>query len=202
MKYFCSAIILGLLVLTSGCAYSEAKLDIRYPTGLNKKGPLSSLKSVRVQVLQFTDKRPQPDKIGYKRNGFGGNSANIVTIKPVPDILHEGIEEMFRKNDHTVINGNADIIVSGDISRFWFESQMNFLTMQFMGTMDINLVIKESATNKVLLSKHYSGHNNEELYSGYHKEMARVMNATLEDLISKIEMDPQLVNSLLPHSTP
>jgi uncharacterized lipoprotein YajG len=73
--------------------------------------------------------------------------------------------------------------------------------MEFMGTADLNLEFKDALTGKILLSKRYSGYHNEELLSGYHKEMQSAMNNTLKTLIDDISMDPQLVEVMRSYST-
>lgn len=71
-----------------------------------------------------------------------------------------------------------------------------------MGTADLKLAFKDPLTQKILLEKRYSGHHNEELFSGYHKEMQSVMNQTLEDLINHILMDSQLVEIMQSFTNP
>lgn len=188
--YFLSLL---LLMLVSGCAFSDAKLDVKYDESIAEVGPLSSVNPLKIKVEQLQDNRPFFDKIGDKKNAYGMDCADVVTTSPVPDVIHDAIVAMLEKNGHSVTDQDADIAISGVIETFWFESQMNFWTIEFMGTADVNLEFKEVSSEKVLLSKHYSGYHNEKLFSGYHKEMQMVMNQTLEDLIRSISMDNELL---------
>jgi hypothetical protein len=43
------------------------------------KGPLSTVTPRRIEVGAFTDKRPETERIGYKRNMYGSKTADIVT---------------------------------------------------------------------------------------------------------------------------
>lgn len=194
MRYL--GISLFLLIFFSGCAFTDAKLDVQYDKGLAKEGPLSSVTALRVKVDQLQDERPFLDKIGDKKNTYGMDCADIVTTTPIPDMIRNAIVVMLEKNGHIVTDQEADIIVSGVIERFWFESQMNFWTIEFMGTADIELEFRSNLIQGSLLKKRYSGHHNEELFSGYHKEMQMVMNKTLQDLIDHISMDSELVEIL------
>lgn len=196
MKYVITAIMLGGLLFTSGCAFSDVKLDVEYDKNLAKAGPLASVNSLKVNVSEFTDKRLLPDRVGDVRNGYGAHTADIITNKPVVDVVRNAIADTFEINGHVVTDVNPDIVISGDIERFWFESQANFWTIEFMGTIDVNLSVSDAASNNTIFSKRYSGHNNEEMYVGYDKEMHRVLNAALDDLMFKIGMDSQLADAL------
>ena len=200
MKYvLISSLLFSIFV--SGCAFTDAKLDVKYNETVATAGPLSSIEPVKIQVQKLQDNRPFLNKIGDKKNGIGMNCAEIATTSPVSDVIRDGIVVMLKKNGHIVTDNEVDIVVSGVIERFWFESQMNLLTMEFMGTADLNLEFKDALTGKILLSKRYSGYHNEELLSGYHKEMQSAMNNTLKTLIDDISMDTQLVEVMRSYST-
>jgi uncharacterized lipoprotein YajG len=190
------AIVTGIIaaLLAGGCAFSPANLNVSYDSTRAKAGPLSSVKPLKVEVGDFADKRPQTDRIGYMRNGFGMETAKVSTTRPAPEIVREAIIAAFNKNGHKVNGGEKDIVVTGAVKTFWFESQVNFWTIEFMGTVDVNVVVQDGRTGRVLLSKEYSGHHNTALLGGYHKEMADVMNAALENLIDQISGDPKLID--------
>lgn len=200
MKYVLISSLLLFSIFVSGCAFSDAKLDVKYKETFATPGPLASIEPVKIEVQKLQDNRPFLNKIGDKKNGFGRNCADIATTSPVSDIIRDGIVVMLKKNGHMVTDDKVDIIVSGVVERFWFESQMNLLTIEFMGTADLNLEFKDALTGKILLSKRYSGYHNEELLSGYHKEMQSAMNNTLKNLIDDISMDPQLVDVMRSYS--
>jgi hypothetical protein len=168
------AIVTGIIaaLLAGGCAFSPANLNVSYDSTRAKAGPLSSVKPLKVEVGDFADKRPQTDRIGYMRNGFGMETAKVSTTRPAPEIVREAIIAAFNKNGHKVNGGEKDIVV----------------------TVDVNVVVQDGRTGRVLLSKEYSGHHNTALLGGYHKEMADVMNAALENLIDQISGDPKLID--------
>ncbi len=192
----------SLLLFVSGCAFSQAELEVKYDQARAKLGPLSSIKSLEIQVAQFEDKRPHDHTIGYKRTGFGTKAGNVVTTRPVTEIVREAIVITLQKNGHVITNKKENIKISGVVETFWFEYQMNVFTMEFIGTIAVNLTLEDSQTNNSLFSKRYFGHHNAELYSGYHKEMAQVMNSALEDLTTQITTDTQLIEALQSYSGP
>jgi len=197
MKRVIISVIAAALIFTSGCAFSTANLNVSYDSAKAKVGPLSSVKPMKIVVGGFADKRSEKDKIGYVRNGFGMNTANVLTTRPVPEVVRDAVVAALSKNGHTIVTGDQkSISLSGSIERFWFESQVNFWTIEFMGTIDVELVIQDGRTGQQLFSKRYTGHHNAKMPGGYHKEMADVMNRTLENLVNQISGDPKLIETL------
>lgn len=188
-----------LLLFASGCAFTQATLDVKYDQGRARRGPLSSIKPLRIQVARFEDKRPQTSVIGYKRTGWGTKAANVTTACLVTDIVREAIVAVLQKNGHIVTDEKYEMKISGAVETFWFEHQMNVLTLEFIGTIAVDLTLEDSQTNNSLLSKRYVGYHNAKLYSGYHKEMTQVMNSALEDLITQIATDTQLIEAIRPY---
>lgn len=199
------AILTGIvaMLIAGGCAITPANLNVSYDAAKAKIGPLSSVKPLKVEVGTFADKRQVTNNIGYKRNTLGVNTAYVRTTRPVPEIIRDAIVTAFNKNGHTVTSGEGDkdIAISGSVETFWFESQVNFWTIEFMGTVDVNMAVQDGHTGQVLLNKRYSGHHNAALLSGYHKEMANTMNATMENLIDQISVDAKLIEVLSSYST-
>ena len=202
MKYILPMLPMILLYSVSGCALSDAKLDVRYDQDKIVPGPLSKVKPVIIQVTKFEDKRSKTEQIGYKRNLFGWATADVLTNEPVVDIVRNAVVATFEKNGHIVSDEQPNIVCSGDVETFWFETQVNFWTEEFMGTIDIILTIKDPSTNSNVFSKRYVGHKNAEMMYGYHKEMAQVMNSTLKDVMSQIETDPELIDIIKHYSGP
>lgn len=194
---------LGLLLLfASGCAFPPAKLKVKYDQARAKLGPLSSIKSLEIQVVPFEDKRLLPHTIGYQRNGFGMNMGDIITTRPVAELVREAIAITLEKNGHIVTNEKKNLKISGTIETFWFESQVNAFTLEFMGTIAVDLTLEDSQTNNSLFSRRYSGYHNAEFYMGHHKEMTQVMNSALENLTTQIATDTQLIEALQSYSGP
>jgi uncharacterized lipoprotein YajG len=186
-----------LLSLSSGgCAFTQANLNVGYDNAKAVKGPLSSIKPLQAAVGEFKDVRPERDKIGYKRNGFGVKTADIVTTKPVPDIIREAFTAELSKNGHGIAASNKDLLFTGEITNFWFDYQMNFWTIEFMGTVAVNLKLTDGKTGAALFSRQYQGHYNEKSMGGLNDTWERVMNTALERMIEEMSTDPKLIETL------
>jgi len=189
------SLIVVCLGLLSGCAFSDAHLDIGYDKNKAIAGPLSSVPSLAVKMGEFKDSRPESDVVGYKRNGFGQHTADIKPQKPVPDIVSDALESMFRKSNHQVLE-DSDIVVSGDIKTFWFDVKTGFWTVEFMGDVAMHLVVKNSKTSVLIYEQNYTGNFSEKSMGGFEKTWQKVLNEALANMIENISLDTGLADAL------
>jgi len=185
-----------LFLLSTGCALTQANLKVGYDPAKTPKSALSTAGPMTVSVAEFVDKRPEKDKIGYKRNGFGQKMAPIVTVKPVPQITREAISGEFAKNGFAVDAPAADAALTGSIDSFWLDIQMNFATIEFMGTVGVDVTLTDTRTGVVRYTGKYEGHCNEKSLGGLEGTWERVMNTALENMIRDMSADRKLVESL------
>ena len=185
-----------LFLLSTGCALTQASLKVDYDPAKTPKSALSTAGRVTVSVAEFADKRPEKDKIGYKRNAFGNKMAPIGTIKPVPQIIREAIAGEFAKNGLAVDAPSSDGVLTGSIDSFWFDIQMNFWTIEFMGTVGVDVTLTDARTGVVRHTGRYEGHYNEKSLGGLEGTWERVMNTALENMIRDMSADRKLVESL------
>lgn len=188
--------LLVVLATLGGCAFTQATLNVGYTEAMANRGPLSSIAPRRIDVGAFADKRPETNKIGYKRNGFGQKTADIVTAKPVPDIVKEALIAEFKKNGHDVTTAERDLVLAGDITTFWFELQVNFATIEFFGTSAITLNVVDGRTGTTLLTRNYQGHYTEKSLGGLDATWERVMNEALQRMVREVATDLQLIRVL------
>lgn len=184
------------LAALGGCAFTQATLNVGYTDAMASRGPLSSVAPRRIDVGAFADKRTETNKIGYKRNGFGQKTADITTSKPVPDIVKEALVAEFKKNGHEITSGERDLVLSGDVTTFWFELQMNFATVEFFGTSAITLNVVDGRTGSTLLTRTYQGHYTEKSMGGLDATWERVMNEALQRMVREVSTDLQLIRVL------
>ena len=103
----------------------------------------------------------------------------------------------FKKNGHFIaISKIKDISISGSITNFWFDTQMNFWTVEFMGTVSVDIKVVNGKTGDVLLTRIYQGHYNEKSMGGLEKSWEHVMNSALEKVIFEVGTDPKFIKAL------
>lgn len=184
-----------LCLLTGGCAFTRADLNIGYDPAKAERGPLSSVEPLKISISELADSRKDKEVIGHKINSLGMETADIVTKKPVPEIMRSALMMMFEKNGHLLKDAGGQVVLDGEIKEFWLELQMNMMTIEFMGTMTLVLKVKDANQN-ILYTQEYQGHYDEKKAAGYVKSWENVMNITLEKLMYQIATDQELVKVL------
>jgi hypothetical protein len=69
------------VALVQGCVFSTARLDIATRPNANFKGPLSQVAPIKFDIKPLEDKRSDEARIGWKKNGYGKNTADILSYK-------------------------------------------------------------------------------------------------------------------------
>jgi len=92
-------VLLSLAALvSSGCARPSG-LDVRYPEAGANRAMLASVERRRVEIKPVTDGRVDTTRIGSKPDKGG----DLVTSRPVADIVHEALAVEIGKNGHAVV---------------------------------------------------------------------------------------------------
>ena len=188
------------ILALGGCAFTTATLDVGLKPTDTGRGPLSSVPPATVRVADLVDKRPDTDRIGYKKNGFGSKTADVVTERPVPVIVRDAIATEFSANGHR-IGHDADLVVSGSVTTFWFELTPHFSTLEFSGTVAADLTVSDAKTGQALVTRSYQGNYTDKSMVGYEGTWQRVMNTALERMVRDIASDPRLLAALRDRGT-
>lgn len=186
-----------IAALLGGCAFGTAHVDAKLPPNASLKGPLSQAAPTKFEIQPFKDARTDMQRIGYKKNGFGMNTADIVSTRPVTEVVVDAVSEGLRNNGH-VVGVPADITVTGDVTRFWFELKPNMFTVEFTGYAECDLQLLSAKTGKAIYQSHYSGTYTEKSAGSLSPEgtATKVMDAALEKLVEDVVFDQQLVEAL------
>jgi hypothetical protein len=196
VKFRIVSLYIILLSLTfGGCAFTQANLNVGYDETKASRGPLSNIPPQQLAIGEFKDVRPERDKIGYKRNSYGMKTADITTQKPVPEIVRAAISAEFSKNGHSTAVKNPDLVLAGRVTTFWFDYQINFWSVEFMGTVAVDLNVTDG-NGVSLLARKYQGHFNEKSMGGLEGTWERVMNTALASMIEEMSTDNQLLEVL------
>lgn len=184
-----------LVVLIQGCAFTTARLDVAARPNTNFKGPLSQLATTKFDIQPLTDERSDKARIGWKKNGYGKNTADILSTRPVTEIVAAGIRAGLQQNGHTVALP-ADIAISGSVTRFWFEVKPNFFTIEFTGNVECDLQFVKAGTTQEVYKSRYSGTYTKKTGGGLEATWTEVMDASVEKLVEDIVFDANLIEAL------
>jgi uncharacterized lipoprotein YajG len=193
-------ILAAAVLVMQGCAFTKATLDVK-PTAAQVAGPLGDVQSIAFQKPQLLDSRLDKARIGWKKNGFGQNTADIVTKQPVEQIVESAVAKALTDTRHSVGDTGA-VEVVGTIDRFWFDVDTNFWTVKFIGDVQCTVDFVDSQTKQSIYKSKYSGNYADEKAGGLEKTWTEVMSKALDKLIEAIVLDEELVAALNKRATP
>jgi uncharacterized lipoprotein YajG len=188
-------ILLVAVVLIQGCAFTTARLNVAARPNADFKGPLSQVAATKFDAQALNDARADKARIGWKKNGYGSNTADILSTRPVPELVVEAIRAGLQQNGHTVA-APGDITITGSVTRFWFEVKPNFWTIEFTGNVECDLQFTKAGTTQEVYKSRYSGTYTKKTGGGLEATWTEVMDASLEKLVEDIVFDANLIEAL------
>jgi uncharacterized lipoprotein YajG len=195
------AALAAAALVMQGCAFTKATLDIHATPEAKVAGPLGDVKSIRFSAPALDDARLDKARIGWKKNGFGQNTADITTKQPVDQIVESAVSKALTDTNHNVGN-DGGVEVVGTVDRFWFDLDVNMWTVKFIGDVQCTVDFIDTATKQSIYKSKYSGNYADTKAGGLEKTWTEVMNKALDKLIESIVLDEELVAALNKRATP
>jgi ABC-type uncharacterized transport system auxiliary subunit len=183
------------LALTA-CAFGDEKLNLAYDASAAKAGVLSEAQPATVAVKDVTDDRVERNAIGYKRNGFGAKTADILSVKPAPELVKEALVATLEKNGHKIGGDGDRYAIDTKLRKFWFDYKTGLVTVEFFGNVQAEIAVVDQQTGETLYSEIFEGYHSEKTGGGLSKTWTRIMNAALADLANKVNLSPGFMEAL------
>lgn len=185
----------AVLALLQGCAFTPAKLEVQATPETRVAGPLNDVQPIRFRATRLEDARQDRARIGWKKNGFGQNTADITTSQPVEQIVGSTIDKALVDSRHSV--GDDGVIqIVGTVDRFWFDTDVNFWTVTFIGEVACTLDVIDPQTKQSIYASRYAGSYSEDKAGGLEKTWSDVMGKALDELIEDIVLDEGLADAM------
>jgi len=184
-------VLLSLAALVSaGCARPSG-LDVRYPEAGANRAMLASVESRRVEIKPVTDGRVDTTRIGSKPD----NGGDLVTSRPVADIVREALAVEIGKNGHAVVVSRSDVILAADVEEFWLDVVRGYATTQYVGKVVIALTVLDGRTGDGIVTRRYVGVRRRHVDTVSDEAAREVMDAALARSIRDLATDPALVTA-------
>jgi hypothetical protein len=88
------------------------------------------------------------------------------------------------------------IQIVGTVDRFWFDMDVNFWTIKFIGEVACTLDFIDPQTKQSIYKSKYAGSYNEDKAGGLEKTWTEVMGKALDKLIEDIILDEALADAV------
>ncbi len=183
------------VVMIQGCTVKDSTLKVSHHADGNFVGPLEQLQGVNFQMPEMADDREDKMRIGWKKNGYGHRMAGILTEQPVTEIVQNAIVTAFKSNQQ-LMTDEGDVLIEGKVTNFWFEADINFWTVEFIGDVQVMLSFIDRNSGDVIYQSNYSGTYSDKKAGGGEKTWQEVMMLAVDKLIEDIVFDEELIESL------
>jgi len=179
---------LATLLGVVGCARTVG-LDVRYPEAAANRAMLASIGSRRVEIRSVTDRRIDTARIGSKPD----NGKNVVTSRPVTDVVREALLVEIGKNGHAVVIERGDVVLAADVEEFWLDTVTGYGTTQYVGKVVFALTVIDGRSGDRLATRRYIGIKRRQVDKPADDVAREVMDAALARSMRDLATDRALV---------
>jgi len=185
----------GLVVISlSGCALTTESVDIKYISQSNIVS-IPDAKQVTINV-RVHDIRLDKSKISSKKNGYGMETAPILANDKVEVTVTHAIEKELISRGFR-LSSNAQVHINADISQFYADHKMGFLSGDTIADFDMITVVQTN-TGQQVYSKRIKVQGIEkdiQLMDGENAALA--LNLALKSGIKMLFDDSRFIASLM-----
>ena len=136
---------------------------------------------------------------GWRRHASGPRGragGDIVTSRPVADIVGEALLAEVTKNRHAVVSDRPDIVLSAAVEAFRLDAVDGYSSFAYVGKVVIALTVADGRTGDILLTRRYVGIKRRETDKPDESQWRAVMDVALARTMRDLATDPDLVGAL------
>lgn len=185
-----SVLLSVLLPILTGCG--TAGLDVRYPEARVNRTVLASAPPRRVEIRPVEDRRMDTTRIGVKPK----NTGDIVTSRPVADLVREALVLELSKNGHSVVSNGRDVVMAAAVEDFRLDEVEGYASTRFVGRVVIALNMVDERSGEILLARRYVGIKRREVDTPSDDARRETMDAALARTMHDLATDPELAKVL------
>ena len=182
--------LVATLLLLSGCAFTTGHVDLSYQPN-SQPTQIAGSNSPPV-LVEVSDKRTT-QAVGQKINGFGMKTADIVLNSDVQGTLKSAFEaELSNRGFKEGPGGNR---ISVTLNNFQNQFTLGFFSGEATATIGINVTVKR-ANGSIPYNQYITGQAKDWVEITGEGNAQRVLNAAMQDAISKVFADNAFIASL------
>jgi len=180
------------------CTYTvkDVKINIDYKPSAPTKVSSASTLPLKVKLLNFTDmqdKRSEPTLIGRRYAAFGVPMGVVQSFQPVSELISDAIKSELSIQGYSIVTENEDIVISGEILKFWVGTETTLLYWDVVGEVSLALEIKQPKSGITIPLGPYSSKKVERTYLNPCEEiLQRVLEASLTNVMRSVSLITEL----------
>lgn len=188
-----------MLALLTSCA---GNMVIRpdYHPPLAADAPLATVPKLRVRLLDFLDRREPPtdaSRVGRRESAGVASMVDVFSERAVSQVVRDAVWTELVRNGHRVVNSDEDVVIRGEVSRFWVGTETTGLAWDVSGEVSLSLRVTYPEPGSPTVIRSYVGKNVERTYLTPGKEiMTRPLARSLGDVMTSMSADRELLAAL------
>lgn len=181
--------VLALLLLVTGCS-STVGVNVAYPASGVNRALLASVSPRHVTIGPVTDRRRET-RIGVDPE----SKKDLVTRRPVGDIVREALALELGANGHMVTNDRAGVVLAADVEDFRLDVTRGAGGAQFIGKVVIALAVSDGRTGERLADRRYVGINRRQADTESETAPRETLDSALARAMHDLATDLELVRA-------
>jgi hypothetical protein len=184
---------LAVLLIAGGCSSASTNgLNVGYPEAGANRGMLAGITPLRIEIGPVIDRRADVARVGASPV----DKKNVVTSRPVTDIVRDALAIELGKNGHAVVGSGADAILTVEIDEFWLDILASYGATHYVGKVAIALAATNARTGEQVAARRYIGIRRRQVEADSPDARRAVMDVALARTMHDVATDRALVTSL------
>ncbi len=188
-------VILCVAASLSACAYTDYQVtveDADVPVQVGQVARPENLVFVRGEI---SDDRPEPGRVGYKRNGFNEITADVLLDEPVGDVVMDALVRAVETNGHRMATEGLEI--SGSVTRLLIDVAPQTWVSRGVADIEMILVLRDTATSQeVFRETYHASYIEREAPMTAADVYEPALTGALSALVDEIVFDDRLADTL------
>lgn len=180
------------------CTYTvkDVRINIDYKPSAPTRVSSGSTTPLKVKLLNFKDKqdkRSEPTLIGRRYAAFRVPMGVVQSFQPVSELISDAIKSELSIQGYSIVTENEDIVISGEILKFWVGTEATLLYWDVVGEVSLALEIKQPKSGITIPLGPYSSKKVERTYLNPCEEiLQRVLEASLTNVMRSVSLITEL----------
>lgn len=193
---FLLVLLTGLVL--GGCA---ANINVHYTPDPAHKSPLETLKPliVSVSAVDLRDK-PERDRVGNRKNGFGQAVAPVVLKSQEPiALVQEALQQEFNNNGIQVVDSTSAVphkTITAKLKKYWVENKMNFFDITMHSTISADIVIEDNPPSNRASTHSITGTAEDSRQLALESAYEETLNEAMKEFIHNFSRDTAVLSTL------
>jgi len=189
--------LVALAMALGGCAFGTREATLRYPpvaeptsgTAQAATTQLPSANRGEIALAPFADARSDKSRVGSVRNGFGMQTASVVTKDDIAAWVTTALRTELTNAGYRVVDGASGtasgLLLTGDLTHLWCDSYFNY-------NGEVALDVRLRAAGQMLMNKKIEGNgsagtNWAATAEAYGQTLALSLADALKKLVAEID---------------